>query len=73
MNPLRDLSTADKMRVARSLAARACGVAELPDDAVVEMAIDAYGTVHVHASVVAKGIVGGVECGVWLVKEGERA
>lgn len=55
---------AEKMRVARRLAAMALGVDELPPDAEVEMGLDVEGTLHVHGSVVAKGYAPHITCKV---------
>lgn len=48
---------AEKMRLARTLAARALGVDELPPDAEVECALGEDGVLHVRGTVVARGVV----------------
>lgn len=55
---------AEKMRIARRLAARALGVDELPDDADVEVSLDAAGNLRVVCRVVARGGVPHVSCAV---------
>ncbi len=57
---------AEKMRIARALAARALGVDELPDDAEVEVALGADGVLHVVGRVVARGTIPHVTCSVAL-------
>ena len=48
---------AEKMRVARRLAAISLGVAELPPDADIEMALGEDGVLHVRGSLVVDGFV----------------
>lgn len=54
-----DFGPAEKMRLARELAAMAFGieVEQFPPDADVECALGEDGVLHVHASVRARGVV----------------
>jgi hypothetical protein len=58
---------AEKMRIARRLAAMSLGVDELPDDAEVECALGPDGVLHVSGRVLLKGTVPHVTIQVKLV------